>query len=100
MPSVSQALGPKTSLESSRRAPRTEPLDLGVGAKSASSFQRHFAKLYDALVRAVRTFSHSFASAVCVRKVSQVDLNKPASNCKLLFWNNLGRLPNWQSTWL
>src|SRR5262249_36823340 len=28
-----------------------------------------------------------------------VGLNKPASNCKLLFWNGLGLLPNWQSTW-
>src|SRR5215831_11659022 len=27
-----------------------------------------------------------------------VGLNKPASNCKSLFWNGLGRLPNWQST--
>jgi len=35
-----------------------------------------------------------------VHKVSQVGLNKRASNCKLLFWNGLGRLPNWQSTWL
>src|SRR5262249_4863572 len=43
-------------------------------------------------------FHNSLRLCACA-KVAQVGLNKLASNCKLLFWNGLGRLPNWQSTW-
>ena len=56
--------------------------------------EREFTKPRYALVRPIHPFFPHFPSPVTVRKVNQVGVHKQASNCKLLFWNGLGRLPN------
>src|SRR5262249_51131376 len=51
-----------------RRAPRTSPPDLGRGDKSATTCQRHLAKMHSALVRAVHTFfQNSLRLCACTK---------------------------------
>src|SRR5262249_5500241 len=63
-----RGLCPSTSLQSSRRAPRTSPPDLGRVDKSAAFSHRYLAKQHSALVRPVRTFFHNFLRlCVCAK---------------------------------
>src|SRR5262249_4325555 len=84
------------------RTPTFPSRPCGSRASVQSDRHRALARVYKTALRSGESSSHifpQFSLPVCVRKVSQVGLDKPDSNCKLLFWNGLGRLPNWQSTW-